>query len=132
MVAHTVVARLHAIPHDIVFRVDNGDMHQRLVGLEERPHIIGFGLGLERDVEHTLCPTLCWPALTLAQIVDGTPVGEADHTVEVHLEVVLSHGGDGGLALVEGHPGEAAPVAGEVHIAIIIGLYVGLYGEVVG
>ena len=132
VVTHAVVARLDAVPYDIVLRVDDGDMHQRFVGFEERAHVIGLGLGFERDVEHALCPTLRGPTLTLAEVVDGAPVGETDDAVEVHLEVVLSHRGDRGLALVEGHPGETAPVAREVHIAIIIGLNVGLDGEVVG
>ena len=130
MVAHTVVARLHAVPHLVSLTVNHRDMRHRLVGHEERLHIVGLRLRLQGDVEHALRPTLGWPALRLTQVVDGAPVGQSDNAVEIHLEVVLPHSGHRGLALVERHPGESAPVAWEVHIAVVISLHVGHHRQV--
>ncbi len=44
MVAHAVVACLYTIPHDVVLRVDDSDMHQRLFGFEEALHEVGLRL----------------------------------------------------------------------------------------
>ena len=132
MVAHSVVASLHTVPHLVATTVDNGDVNNGFVGLEHASHEICLGLRLKRYVEHALCPTLCGPSLRLAEIVDGSPVGESDDTVEVHLEEVRSHSGHGGLALVERHPREATTIAWEVHIAIVVGLPIGLHGKVAG
>ena len=125
MVAHALVARLYAVPHDVALAVDDANVHYGLVGFEETAHVVGLGLGIEGDVKYTLAPTFCRPALTLAQIVDGTPIGEAHHFVTIHLEEVRTHRGYRGLALVEGHPGEAAPIAGEIHVAVVVGLEIG-------
>ena len=107
-------------------------MHYWLVGFEERLHVVGFGLGVKRDIEHTLCPAFLGPAHALAQIVDGTPIGQSDDLVEVHLEEVLSHGLCRGLTLVERHPGESFPVTREVHISVVVRLYVRLHGQITG
>ena len=132
VVAHAVVARLNTIPHHVALLVDDGDVNHRLVGQEEAPHVVSLWLRLQTDVEHALRPSLGGPSLALAQIVDGTPIGQSDDLVEIHLEIVLSHGRDGSLALVERHPGEAPSVAGEVHVAIVIGLHVGNHSQVAG
>ena len=106
-------------------------MYQWLV-VEEALHEIGFGFGLQRDVEHALCPAFCRPTLTLAQVVDSAPVGQTYHLVEIHLKPVGSHLVDARLALVEGHPGEAAPIAREVHVTVVISLDISLHGEIAG
>ena len=130
MVGKTVVARLHTIPHLVATAVDHGDVNKGLVGLEHTLHQVGLGLWFERDVEHALCPALGRPALRFAQIVDGAPVGQADDFVKVHLEEVRPHSCHSGFALIERHPGETASVAREVHVAIVVGLHIGLHGQV--
>ena len=100
----------------------------RLVG-EEALEEIGVGLGLQRYVKHALVPALHRPPHALAKIVYGTPIGQANHTVEVHLEIVWSHGGSACLALIEYLVGIAARVAGEVHVAVVVRCDVGGQGK---
>ena len=128
MVAHAVVARLHAIPHLVALLVDDGDMYHRHVWAEERLHVVSLRFGFQGDVEDTLAPALSRPALRLTQIVDSPPVGQSDDLVAIHLKEILSHGSHRSLALVELHPGETPTVAGEIHIPIIISLHVGNHG----
>ena len=107
----------------------DGDMYQGLFR-EQTLHQVGFGLGFQCDVEHPLSPSLGRPPLRFAQIVDSPPVSESNDFVEVHLEEVGTHIADACLTLVERHPREASSIAGEIHIPIIIGLYVCLHGKV--
>ena len=79
-----------------------------------------------------MCPSLGRPSLRLAQVVDSSPIGQTDNLVKVHLKVVGPHGSCRCLTLVERHPREAPAVAREVHITIVIGLYVCLHGQVTG
>ena len=65
VVAHTIVACLHPVPHLVALAINNSNMHQRLFGFKETLHEIGFGLGLKGYVEHSLRPSLVGPALTL-------------------------------------------------------------------
>ena len=132
MVAHAVVACLDAVPHLVALLVDDGDMNHRLFGHEHGLHEEGLGLGFQRDVEHTLCPSFRGPSLALAKIVDGTPVSQTNHFVEIHGKEVLAHRCCGGFALVERHPREATAIAGEIHVTVVVGLNVGLQGEVAG
>ena len=125
-----VGARDDAVPlHTLVLVLHDGDAYQRLVG-EERLHEVCLGLRHEVDVEHALRPTLLRPALALAQVVDGSPVGQSDDAAEIHLKPVGSHGCRRSLALIELHPRKALAVAGEIHIAVVVGLDVGLHGQV--
>ena len=133
VVAHSVVGSVDAVPHDgFSFIVDDGDVYQQFFWFQERLHEKSFGLRFEGDIEHALRPTLCGPSLTLAEVVDGSPVGQAYHLVKIHLKEVRTHVGHVGLALVERHPGEPPSVAGEVHIAVVVRLYVGDHRQVVG
>ena len=77
-------------------------------------------------------PPLLGPSLTLAEIVYGTPVGKSDDLVEVHSEIVLAHGCNGSLRLIESHPREFSAIAREVHITIVIRLEISNHCKVAG
>ena len=120
------------IGEDLMLCLVRSNVYERFVGHEDALHQICLRPRFERDIEHTSTPPFHRPAHALAEVVNDTPVGEADNTIEVHLEVVPPHAGDGGLALVEGHPGVVLAVEGEIDVAVVVGLYIGLEGEVRG
>ena len=119
MVGELAYALAHAVPFNITALLLKAEMDDGLVR-EDALGEIGVRLRREVDIEGALCPTGGRPALTLAEIVDSTPIGKADDAVEVHLVVIGPHAHHGGFALVEHHPWEASSVAGEIHISIII------------
>ena len=132
MVALSVVACLHAVPHHVALGVGHSDMYYGFIGFEEGTHVVGFWLCLERDVEDTLCPSFHGPSLALAEIVDGSPVSKADGSVAIHSEEILAHCRYACLTLIERHPGEACLVAWEVHVAVVIGLEIGNHSQIAG
>ena len=105
-------------------------MHHRLLGLEERAHVISLRLWFEGNIKHALRPSLGRPSLALSEIVDGSPVCQSYHLVEFHSKEVFSHGSHRCLTLVEVHPRESLAVAGEIHIPIIIRLNISHLGKV--
>ena len=121
VVAHTIVTRLHIIPHHFILRINHSQVTHRLVR-EETLRIVCLWLWLQRNVEHTLCPSLRWPSLTFAEIVDTTPIAESDDLVQVHREIVLTHRSHTCLALVECHVRVFLTVAREIHIAVVVAL----------
>ena len=130
VVALSVVAGLHSVPHDGFFRLCNGNMHHGLFRFEERTHVISLWLGFEGDVKHSLRPALCRPSLAFSEIVDGSPIGKSYNFVKFHGKEVFTHCSHRRLALVEVHPWESLRVAWEIHIPIIISLYVCHLGKV--
>ena len=107
-------------------------MHQRFLGFEERTHIVSLGFGFQTDVEHTLCPTFDRPSLTLAQIVDGAPIGKSDNLIQIHGKIVFTHGSHRSLALVERHPWKLGGISREVHVAVVVRLHIGDHRKVAG
>ena len=97
---------------------------------EQTLHQVGFGLGFQCDVEHPLSPPFGRPPLRFAQVVDSPPISQSYHLVEIHLKEIWTHIADACLTLVERHPRETSSIAREIHIPIIIGLYVCLHGKV--
>ena len=65
VVAHAVGSGLYAVPHRVGVGVYHADVHQRLIG-EHAFQEIGYRLGLERDVERALRPSLGRPSLAFA------------------------------------------------------------------
>ena len=93
-------------------------------------HEISIWLWLKRKVEHTLIPTLDRPSHTLAQVIDGSPISQAQHLVTVHLVEVWAHRSHTRLALIEGLFRIALHIAREVHIAIVVGVYLGCHRQI--
>ena len=104
-------------------------MHSRLVR-EHTFHEISIRFRLQRQVENTLIPALNRPSHTLAQIVDGTPVSQPEHLIAVHFIEVRTHRSRACLTLIERLFRIALHVAREVHIPIIIGIYLGCHSQI--
>ncbi len=129
MVGKASAPHLYVIPYIRFLLLVDSYMDERLILLEIAFQKIGVGLGLERYVEDTLFPTLGRPSCRLAEIVDHAPVSQADHLVEIHIEIVRPHIGGVGLALIEHHPGKTPAVAGEIHIPVVVGRHIGLQSQ---
>ena len=93
-------------------------------------HEISIWLWLKRKVEHTLIPTLDRPSHTLAQVIDGSPISQTQHLVTVHLIEVWSHRSHTRLALIEGLFRITLHITREVHIAIVVGVYLGSHRQI--
>ena len=78
MVGEAADALFDAVPVDVLALLLEAQVHHGFILAEDAAGQIGGGFGGEVDVEHALCPSLCGPSLALAQIVDGSPVGQAD------------------------------------------------------
>ena len=98
--------------------------------LKHTLHEISIRLWLERKVEHTLIPSLDRPSHTLAQIIDGTPISQTQHLVTVHLIEVWSHRSHTRLTLIEGLFRITLHITREVHIAIVVGVYLGCHRQI--
>ena len=123
-------SHVDTVPLGVARRLlDDADMNSRFVA-EHTLHEIGIGLGLQGEVEHALVPAFHGPAETLAQIVDGSPVGQSHHAVKVHLVEVRSHAACIGLALIEHLLRVTFHVTGEVHITVVVGVHLRLHGQV--
>ena len=120
MVTHVRRSDLHCIPLQIDLPIDHTDTHNRLLAKETLEQI-GHRFGLERTVEGTLCPSFGRPTATLTQVINLPPIGQADHLIPIHTEEVRAHVARIGLTLIEDHVREAARVAREIHIAVVVG-----------
>ena len=77
MVGEAADALLDTVPLDVLTLFLEAEVHGGLIG-EDALGKIGVWLRGEVDVEDALRPALRRPALALAEVVDGSPVGEAD------------------------------------------------------
>ena len=121
---------IDAIPLDVTTRLfDNTDVNGWLVS-KHTLHEISIRLWLKRKVEHTLIPTLDRPSHTLTEVIDGSPIGQSEYLIAVHLIEIWSHRSHTRLALIEGFLRITLHIAWEVHIAVVVRIHFCCHSQV--
>ena len=104
-------------------------MHDRFFR-EHTLHEISIRLWLERKIEHTLVPSFYRPSHTLTEIIDGSPIGQSEYLIAVHLIEIWSHSCHARLTLIEGLFRITLHITREVHIAVVVRIHFCCHSQV--